>query len=473
MNSWTRKRVCVLGAGNAGLFAALILKLEKPGLDVFVVGSSEIGIVGVGESSTEHINYFQNLIKATHKDVIQNAGATFKYGVYFDNWIGKDYVHSLVSQDANPNELFMYTNMAHGVEPLELTLPSNLKWEVNETDDLPNQFHFDTQKLNKWLVSLCEKHGVSLYDDKIELVNKDADGVISIESMTAVYEADLFVDATGFRRLLAKEFDEFEFVSKQDELFVDSAFAFPCEHEGDNYSCFTTAIKMDAGWMWRIPTSGRMGNGYCYSSRHLSYEGAIKEVTDKLGFKPNVAKTFKFDAGHYNKTWHKNVVLIGLSSHFFEPLEATAIGVGIQQARLLAKYINAEDMHDAYNDVIQDIMMQVFAFVRLHYVNCEQTTEFWEDVSRSLLPEKVKKYIDIAQKRVLLCEDIGNVEWRIFGAHNWNQVLYALNLLPQQGLIDHVSAYNQIPRKREFEVKDTLPHKQLIENWLNENSTNN
>ena len=63
------KRVCVLGAGNAGLMAALILKIDRPGLDVYVVGSSEIGIVGVGESSTEHVNYFRNLLNISVKDL--------------------------------------------------------------------------------------------------------------------------------------------------------------------------------------------------------------------------------------------------------------------------------------------------------------------------------------------------------------------------------------------------------------------
>ena len=48
----TRKRVCILGSGNAGLYSAIMLKTQRRGLDVQVIGSQEIGIVGVGESST-------------------------------------------------------------------------------------------------------------------------------------------------------------------------------------------------------------------------------------------------------------------------------------------------------------------------------------------------------------------------------------------------------------------------------------
>ena len=41
---------------------ALYLKKSLPGLNVYVVGSSELGIVGVGESSTEHVMQFMHLM---------------------------------------------------------------------------------------------------------------------------------------------------------------------------------------------------------------------------------------------------------------------------------------------------------------------------------------------------------------------------------------------------------------------------
>ena len=487
------KRVCVLGAGNAGLMAALILKREKPGLEVYVVGSSELGIVGVGESSTEHVNYFVRLLDMPIKDFVVQSGCTFKYGVDFRGWTDKRYIHSLTSADDGirsgpyhnePEELFMYTNMSANCEPLDLIQPWQLKDEAQEDDNHPNQFHFDTQKLNKFLHTQLERNNIKYYDDKItEVKVSEWEEVEAIESETARYEADIFVDASGFRRIIASQLDGFWYISKQDEMFVDSAFAFQCPHErNDNYPTFTQAHKMNAGWMWRIPTSERMGNGYAYSSKHISYEDAVKEVTKKLGFRPNVGKTFKFEAGHYNKTWYNNVVLCGLSSHFFEPLEATAIGVGIQQARILANYINSSSQKskDVYNTIIQDLFTQVFAFVRLHYVNCKTDTPFWQDVDNSRIPVEVKKYIDIAKERVLLLEDVGNIsgavvtENRIFGCHNFNQVLYALGFLSEKVLKEHVQAYGHIPRRRYFQEFDTVPHKWLIDKWNNnENSISN
>ena len=478
-----RKTVCVLGAGNAGLFAAIYLKKSLPGLDVYVVGSSELGIVGVGESSTEHVMQFMHLLGVEHKEIVQECGATFKFGVHFKDWIkeGEDYVHSLVT-DTNEQgiDFDQMEGMAYGLSNLELLPPNYLEQRVDDKDSLPNQFHFDTQKLNKWLHKRCKMLGIAFYDDLITKVDHDDGHVTSIESETTEYQAELFVDASGFKRLIANEIPEFQFVSKQDDMFVDSAFAFQCPHEGDNYSLFTTAQKMSAGWMWRIPTSERMGNGYAYSSKHISYEDAVKEVTEKLGFEPKVGRAFKFEAGHYNKTFNKNVVLIGLSSHFFEPLEATAIGVGLQQAKLLVKYANSTtpEAQKGYNDKIQWMFEHMFMFIRLHYVNCEVTSPFWQDVENSVLPENIQKLIDINNDRMLVCEDLGEQtgwDWRMFGSDNFNQIFWALGLLSKEKVTDFLYSYGRIPRKHKFTDNATWKHKDLINKWNSEyeNSTNN
>ncbi len=483
MNSWNRKTVCVLGAGNAGLFSAIYLKRSLPGLNVYVVGSSELGIVGVGESSTEHVMQFMNLLGVEHKEIVQQCGATFKYGVHFKDWVkeGEEYVHSLVS-DTNEEgiDFDQLAGMSYGLSNIELLPPNYLEQRVDDKDSLPNQFHFDTQKLNKWLHKRCKMLGIAFYDDLITKINHDDGHVTSIESETTEYQAELFVDASGFKRLIANEISEFQYISKQDDMFVDSAFAFQCPHEGDNYPVFTTAQKMSAGWMWRIPTSERMGNGYAYSSKHISYEDAVKEVTEKLGFEPKVGKTFKFEAGHYNKTFHKNVVLIGLSSHFFEPLEATAIGVGLQQAKLLVKYINSTtpEAQQGYNAKIQQMFEQMFMFIRLHYVNCEVTSPFWQDVKNSVLPVNLQKLIDINNDRVLVCEDLGEPQgsdWRIFGSSNFNQVLWALGMLSQKNATDFIFAHGRMPKKYQFRDNATYKHKDLINKWNSEyeNSTNN
>ena len=48
----TIQRVLVLGAGSAGLLAAMTLRRKLPQLNVQVVRSPDIGVIGVGEGTT-------------------------------------------------------------------------------------------------------------------------------------------------------------------------------------------------------------------------------------------------------------------------------------------------------------------------------------------------------------------------------------------------------------------------------------
>jgi len=50
--------VLVLGGGSAGLMAALALKTRIPETNVTVVRSREMGVIGVGESTTPNMPYF-------------------------------------------------------------------------------------------------------------------------------------------------------------------------------------------------------------------------------------------------------------------------------------------------------------------------------------------------------------------------------------------------------------------------------
>ena len=178
------------------------------------------------------------------KDFVVQSGCTFKYGVDFRGWTDKRYIHSLTSADDGirsgpyhnePEELFMYTNMSANCEPLDLIQPWQLKDEAQENDNHPNQFHFDTQKLNKFLHTQLERNNIKYYDDKItEVKVSEWEEVEAIESETARYEADIFVDASGFRRIIASQLDGFWYISKQDEMIVDMHLLFNA-HEKTYY----------------------------------------------------------------------------------------------------------------------------------------------------------------------------------------------------------------------------------------------
>jgi 2-polyprenyl-6-methoxyphenol hydroxylase-like FAD-dependent oxidoreductase len=445
-------KVVILGTGTAGLTTALILKTVKPLLDVEVIGSPNIGIVGVGESSTEHFKDLRDLLGLSTVDILRGCHATYKFGVYFEGWReeGKDYIHSISSKiiensvvsDKLDQNILLEGFMAYNYDPMEMVDKSTIEPEMRVCmEDQPNQYHFDTFKLNEFLRHHCAKRSIKIHEDDVTPIFKDDGSCDGLVGNAGMYRGDMYVDASGFNKAIVGAMPEFEW-RKNDDLFVDTALAFQCEHP-ENYRCYTTAKRMKNGWMWRIPTYTRMGNGYAFNSEFCTEDEALDEVESVLGFRPEKYRKFSFEAGSMKTFWNKNVVAIGLSSHFFEPIEATAIGVGIQQAMLLSKYIgfDGEEVKDTYNDQITEMINQVATYIELHYKNVPDDTPFWEMVKGKidLLPSKnLDRILEIMHNRQVTDDDVGgDTKINLFGQHNFNQVAYGLGILKPETVEKH------------------------------------
>ena len=76
--------VIVLGAGSAGLMAALTLKRKLPELHITVVRSPDIGIIGVGEGTTAVFpRHFFEYLKLKPGSFYAEAEPTWKMGIRF------------------------------------------------------------------------------------------------------------------------------------------------------------------------------------------------------------------------------------------------------------------------------------------------------------------------------------------------------------------------------------------------------
>ena len=87
--------ITIVGGGSAGLCSALILKIRFPQSVVKVIKSEKIGIIGVGESTTEQLLDLMGYCQITPKELIQEADATVKLGVMFENWTPNRYFHNV------------------------------------------------------------------------------------------------------------------------------------------------------------------------------------------------------------------------------------------------------------------------------------------------------------------------------------------------------------------------------------------
>src|SRR5688572_1331648 len=76
--------VLILGGGSAGLMAAITLKRKLPDLNIRVIRSPELGVIGVGEGTTLAFpKHFFDYLKLKPQQFYSTAEATWKLGVKF------------------------------------------------------------------------------------------------------------------------------------------------------------------------------------------------------------------------------------------------------------------------------------------------------------------------------------------------------------------------------------------------------
>lgn len=437
----------VVGSGTAGLITSIVLRQAFPTSEITNVSSSKIGIVGVGEGSTEHWRYFMDRCNIGVDEVIKNTGATHKYGIRYENWTTAvpDYFHSVAA---------IFDVDGWGIVTEYLSYLENSKLITTQTTNVglvqdkivrenlhnnTNQYHFDTFLLNDFLIGVCFKRMIKFIDDEVDHLVFDNNGYIDavVTSSGETVYADVWIDATGFSRSLMSKMGNNEWSSFSKYLIVDSAIAFPTESDPNGrIKPYTRARAASSGWMWEIPTQTRRGNGYVYSSAHITDDEAVDEARKISGY-DNIApaRSFRFDPGYLKSQWYKNCVAVGLSSSFVEPLEATSIGSTIIQAMNIAEYCSsyvrgAERLVADYNRHMEKTMLNILDMIRLHYMSDRKDTEFWKDASSRPIPESLQHLLDLWQERAPGHFDISNSGNLMFLVRNFVHVAQGQNLIP-------------------------------------------
>jgi tryptophan 7-halogenase len=447
------QRVVIAGGGTAGWIAAAGLAQQlKDIIDITLVESDEIGIIGVGESSIPPMRTFHRLLRIDEQEFMRSTSSTFKLGISFEGWRnGSDrYFHSF-GTTGKPTWLADFQhfwlrgrdigiNHEFGEYCLELQAAKANKFATSEKVEVNFAYHLDATVYAKFLRKFAEGHGVKRIEGKIKQVKQNPEtGFIEglVLESGQVIEGDLFIDCTGFRGLLIEQTLRTGFEDWSQWLPCDSAVAVQTESVGPPVP-YTRAIAHEAGWRWKIPLQHRVGNGLVFCSRFMSDEEATQKLLGAVEGKTLIQpRVLKFKPGRRNKVWNKNVVALGLASGFVEPLESTSIHLimtGVVRLMHLFPFAGVQQsMMDFYNSQSRDELEKIRDFIVLHYHATERDdTPFWRHCRTMQIPDTLAQRIALFEEGAYAYQ----AEGELFRVDSWTQVMFGQGIMPRH--------YNQV-----------------------------
>ncbi len=401
------KSIVVLGGGTAGWIAANLLAThwEDKDIEITLVESPDIGIIGVGEGSTPPLKSFLDVIGASESDWMDQCDATYKVGITFRGWSARpgfeEYFHPFLCQpdefsvpaffhnsflrrkgvdlDGHPSQFFLAWELAR--QRLAPVAPENFPFEMNYG------YHFNSGLLGQFLQQWAARKGVRYRQATVTEVVLNEQGDIDYLETDAeeTIKADFYVDSTGFRSQLLQQALHVPFESCKDVLFNDSAVVFPTDPD-ENPEPQTVSTALKYGWAWKIPLTSRFGNGYVYSGRYVDDDDAELEFRQHLDLLESdvEARRLKFKVGRVREHWYRNCLAVGLSQGFIEPLEATALDMVQETVARFIEAVNKGDFTDRYrgefNDRISGRFDAVRDYIVCHYrISTRTDTDYWID----------------------------------------------------------------------------------------------
>ncbi len=459
------RRVVIVGGGTAGwLTAAVLSRAMGKSLDIRVVESDAIGIVGVGEATIPQIRNVNRFLDIDEDAMLRATGGTFKLGIQFNDWlrIGHSYLHAFgdVGLPLGPLPFQHYWLRGGGaagdlrhysVNAAAATAGRMARIEQvgrSPIAGIKYAFHFDASLYGRMLRTYAEQRGVQRTEGRIvEVPLRGEDGFIAavtLESGERI-EGDLFVDCSGFRGLLIEGAlgvgleDWREWLPSDRALAVPSAPAAPVRP-------YTQANARPAGWQWRIPLQHRTGNGHVYCSEFMSEDEATAILLANLdGNALADPRSIRFTAGVRRRVWSRNCVAIGLAAGFLEPLESTAIHL-VQSgvSRLLALFPDrAFDpvIVEEYNRKVREEYEQVRDFLVLHYRATERRdTPFWRRCAALAAPRALDQKLEMFRATGQIFRE-GE---ELFTEQSWLQVMVGQGIQPRR----HHPLADELPQQK-------------------------
>ncbi|HJV59795.1 MAG TPA: tryptophan halogenase family protein [Albitalea sp.] len=481
MNDKAIRKIVIVGGGTAGWMTAAPLAQMLKGhahrpCEIVLIESPEIGTIGVGEATLPPIRYYNQTLGLDGVDFIKKTQATFKLGIEFKDWgrLGHRFFHGFggFGPPIHNRSSFMYwLRLARSGD-----MPSYEDWStatvmarqnrfVPPTGDQPSAsnaysyaFHFDAGLYAAYLREYAMQRGVERIEGTIVDVElRPDDGFVAGVKLRdgRRIDGDLFIDCSGFRALLIGQAMQSPYEDWSAWLPVNSAQAVPCERV-EPLTPYTTSTARSAGWQWRIPLQHRTGNGHVYCNQFTTDDEAAQVLLDSLDAKPlDTPRQLRFTTGRRRNAWVKNVVAVGLSSGFLEPLESTSIQLIMDGVGRLVELMPDRDFKPGlaaeFNRRMAKQYESIRDFIILHYKLTQRTdSEFWRHSAAMPIPDTLQHQIELFREsgRVVILDSDS------FAEQSWFSMMYGLGLVPRTqepfvGLVDEQTLRTHFKRLHE------------------------
>jgi tryptophan 7-halogenase len=413
--------ILIVGGGSAGwMTAASLSNAIREHCTITLIESEEIGTVGVGEATIPAIRTFNQSLGIDERDFVAKTQGSFKLGIEFVDWakLGHRYFHPFGAHGRNFDyvPLHQYWLRARQEGSDESIDEYSMAWQLAKLGrfnvPMPDQrnvlstfdyaYHFDAGLYARYLRGYAEERGVKRIEGKLADVSlNDENGFVESVTMEdgQVIGADLFIDCSGFRGLLIEGALKTGYDDWSHWLPCDRAVAMPCANDGPPLP-YTRSTAREAGWQWRIPLQHRIGNGYVYCSQFMEDDKAAELLSQRLDGKAlGDPRPLRFTTGRRKLNWNKNVVAVGLSSGFMEPLESTSIHmIQANISKLLALFPDKNfdpATIDEFNRVSVNETERIRDFLILHYkLTTRDDAELWRYCANMDIPDSLQWKID-------------------------------------------------------------------------------
>lgn len=412
------KNVVIMGGGTSAWISALyFLNKNKDldlGLNIKLVSSPDIQVIGVGEGTTVLFNDFLKICKINESEFLKETKGSFKSGIKFSNWNfdNEYYYHLFDSNYIFPEKVGCYQYVINN----DLDVPQKdlqrkffeRNFDLIESNKIIPQassYHFSAELVISFLKKQCLKFkNFSFIERKIEKIIYTEEGFVKslILESSKELSGDFFVNCLGFdsSKLLNEEYFDIKDWSKY--ILNNSAFAIQVKNsEFEEIEPYTTSTAQKYGWSWKIPQYEKTGYGYVYSNNFIDdedklYNDLIKtyKIKEESVFKTKVVK-FK---SYYNKNQlYKNCLSLGLASGFVEPLEATSLHMTIFSLKIFFELIENVPLNqknsDIFNIKLENHWDNVFKFIIFHYFTNNPINDYWNHY-KSIQKNKIFNFFE-------------------------------------------------------------------------------